>query len=546
MNIYQPILPQGESFSSRVLKTLSEQDAKKQRSNEMLQETMRTQAATGQLSDMVNQQLNDAIEQASKQRLLGVDQYAVMNQAVPEFYKNKSALTTLQQAHAAEMEALKADEDVEWNPKLAAQLNNKFFANKDGDALQLGDLSSHAAYTSTKGFSLKENYEYLSDSYNKKWADTFGDDVVFDHAVNKGFYDETTTETGKAIEVRKGIRSGDENSAKIMAGLIKGSEKNTAMILKEINANRPEGDKITSLEGVETQRIAEVAADILDRVAPIQEKTVYSANVKEKAKYESELELGVRKEVERLRSALQLSNSVKLQGYERVGATLAQDPAYAALSFNEKREYIKNNLGVTDPDRINAMMSPVTPTKSDGSNYSETETRVARNMVGRFESNLTTIRDLKLGEEIVGGQKQKTLVAYGTKKQLLNSLGSWYNQAISSGMSESEAESQVDKAAGKISEGEAYLVLTPSVGEEKTSAPSIQILTKEQMGSKRGSQVIANFTEGQVGGTWNELTFQMLGYNPFENFSAPEPPQEVTKDETDGITGAGSGFDFKK
>ena len=157
MNIYQPILPQGESFSSRVLKTLSEQDAKKQRSNEMLQETMRTQAATGQLSDMVNQQLNDAIEQASKQRLLGVDQYAVMNQAVPEFYKNKSALTTLQQAHAAEMEALKADEDVEWNPKLAAQLNNKFFANKDGDALELGDLSSHAAYTSTKGFSLKEN-----------------------------------------------------------------------------------------------------------------------------------------------------------------------------------------------------------------------------------------------------------------------------------------------------------------------------------------------------------------------------------------------------
>ena len=472
-----------------------------------------------------------------------------MNQAVPEFYKNKSALTTLQQAHAAEMEALKADEDVEWNPKLAAQLNNKFFTNKDGDALELGDLSSHAAYTSTKGFSLKENYEYLSDSYNKKWADTFGDDVVFDQILAEGgeFYDKTTTKTGKAIEVREGVKNGDELSTKVMAGLIKGSEKNTAMILKEINASRPEGEKITNIDNLTPKQIAEAAVGVLDRVSPIQEKTVQTANVIAKAELDAELKLNVQSQLTRLSSALQLSNSVKLQGYERVGATLAQDPAYAALSFNEKREYIKNNLGVTDPDHINAMMSPVTPTKSDGSNYSAAEIKEARNLVARFENNKTTIKDLQPGQEIIGGQKQKTLVAYGNKAQLLKSLDSWFSQAVSAGMNQAVANDQKDKTANMISEGEAYLVLTPSVGEEKTSAPSIQILTKEQMDGMRGNQIVANFTEGQVGGTWNGLAYKIAGYNPFKSLGAPEPTPEVTESEqpSNDIDSAGSGFEFE-
>ena len=540
MNIYQPILPQGESFSSRVLKTLDEQDARKQRSNELMQETLRTQAATGQLSDMVNKQLNDAIEQASKQRLLGVDQYAVMNQAVPEFYKNKSALVTLQQAHSAEVEALKADEDVEWSPTLAAKLNDKFFTNKDGEELGIGDISSHAAYTSTKGFSLKENYEHLSDSYNKKFADTFGDDVVFDQILAEPgeFHDKTTTKTGKAIEVREGVKNGDELSTRVMAGLIKGSEKNIAMILKEINASRPEGEKITNIDNLTPKQIADAAVGVLDRVSPIQDRTEQTVN---------QVNFGIfkidRQEAHSIKMAytqarLQYKNTLRLQGYATVGKALAQHPEYARLSFKDKRSFISKQFNTTDSAEINAIMAPsdLTAADTNPSNYTPAQKQDADKLQRRYQNTKREIKQMKAGSKTTIGEKRRSMMAYGNKDQLKEAIVSYYNKAINDGIiSKYEVNKIAGEAVTKAAEGDYYMIVSPSIGGEDNNAPSITIMDRKELDGLSGSQAIANMSEWQVGESWSGLAIKYLGFDPYANTGAPEPTQyptpEVTEDQ---------------
>ena len=538
MNIYQPILPQGESFSSRVLKTLDEQDAKKQRSNELMQETLRTQAATGQLSDMVNKQLNDAIEQASKQRLLGVDQYAVMNQAVPEFYKNKSALVTLQQAHSAEVEALKADEDVEWSPTLAAKLNDKFFTNKDGEELGIGDISSHAAYTSTKGFSLKENYEHLSDSYNKKFADTFGDDVVFDQILAEPgeFHDKTTTKTGKAIEVREGVKNGDELSTRVMAGLIKGSEKNIAMILKEINASRPEGEKITNIDNLTPKQIADAAVGVLDRVSPIQDRTEQTVN---------QVNFGIfkidRQEAHSIKMAytqarLQYKNTLRLQGYATVGKALAQHPEYARLSFKDKRSFISKQFNTTDSAEINAIMAPsdLTAADTNPSNYTPAQKQDADKLQRRYQNTKREIKQMKAGSKTTIGEKRRSMMAYGNKDQLKEAIVSYYNKAINDGIiSKYEVNKIAGEAVTKAAEGDYYMIVSPSIGGEDNNAPSITIMDRKELDGLSGSQAIANMSEWQVGESWSGLAIKYLGFDPYANTGAPEPTQDTDQEVTE-------------
>ena len=541
MNIYQPILPQGESFSSRVLKTLDEQDARKQRSNELMQETLRTQAATGQLSDMVNKQLNDAIEQASKQRLLGVDQYAVMNQAVPEFYKNKSALVTLQQAHSAEVEALKADEDVEWSPTLAAKLNDKFFTNQDGEELGIGDISSHAAYTSTKGFSLKENYEHLSDSYNKKFADTFGDDVVFDQIIAESgeFYDKTTTKTGKAIEVREGVKNGDELSTRVMAGLIKGSEKNIAMILKEVNASRPEGEKVTNIDNLTPKQIADAAVGVLDRVSPIQDRTEQTVN---------QVNFGIfkidRQEAHSIKMAytqarLQYKNALGLQGYASVGKALAQHPEYARLSFKDKRSFISKEFNTTDSAEINALMAPsdLTAADTNASNYTGAQQMAADQLQERYKNTMREIKQMQPGDKTTMGQQRRSLMAYGNKAQLKEAIVSYYNKAINDGTATIKDLNKAQQSIEKNGDGDFYMIVSPSIGGEDNSAPSITIMDKPKLESLSGSQAVANMAEYQTGESWNGLSYKYLGFNPYETTGSTTPAQDSTPEPAIEVSG---------
>lgn len=161
MNIYNPLQYTGKSFTSSVKETFQQQEAKKQASIERMNETLRTQAAQGRLGSLANSILNDALTQASEQGLIGVNQYEVMNQAMPKFYAAKSAVTDLNNSYNAELKAAEADESINVDANFLAYLNDKYYS----DDVTLETIDSHAANVVNKGFNIAEHTEFLNDEY---------------------------------------------------------------------------------------------------------------------------------------------------------------------------------------------------------------------------------------------------------------------------------------------------------------------------------------------------------------------------------------------
>ena len=88
MSIYNPLQFNNRSFSSRMLQTIDEQAAKKQESIDKMNETLRTEAAQGRLGKLTNGVLEQALADASEQGLIGVNQYEIMNKAMPQLPLN--------------------------------------------------------------------------------------------------------------------------------------------------------------------------------------------------------------------------------------------------------------------------------------------------------------------------------------------------------------------------------------------------------------------------------------------------------------------------
>lgn len=161
MNIYNPLQYTGKSFTSSVKETFQQQEAKKQASIERMNETLRTQAAQGRLGSLANSILNDALTQASEQGLIGVNQYEIMNQAMPKFYAAKSAVTDLNNSYNAELKAAQADESINVDANFLAYLNEKYYS----DDVTLENIDAHAANVVNKGFNIAEHTEFLNEEY---------------------------------------------------------------------------------------------------------------------------------------------------------------------------------------------------------------------------------------------------------------------------------------------------------------------------------------------------------------------------------------------
>lgn len=175
MNIYQPLKMNNESFSSRVLKTVEAQSEKKQASVDKINETLRTEAAQGRLGSIANDILDGALEEASKQSLIGVNQYDVMNKAMPKFYAAKSAVTDLNNSYNAELEAAKADSRIRVDANYLSYLNNKYYTGEEGAEVDLEGITGHAANVTNEGFSLTDNRNLLNfDVIGKDLVDSIG------------------------------------------------------------------------------------------------------------------------------------------------------------------------------------------------------------------------------------------------------------------------------------------------------------------------------------------------------------------------------------
>lgn len=161
MNIYNPLQYTGKSFTSSVKETFQQQEAKKQASIERMNETLRTEAAQGRLGSLANSILNDALTQASEQGLIGVNQYEIMNQAMPKFYAAKSAVTDLNNSYNAELKAAQADESINVDANFLAYLNEKYYS----DDVTLENIDAHAANVVNKGFNIAEHTEFLNEEY---------------------------------------------------------------------------------------------------------------------------------------------------------------------------------------------------------------------------------------------------------------------------------------------------------------------------------------------------------------------------------------------
>lgn len=161
MSIYNPLQYNNQSFSSRVLDTFKEQEAKKQASLDKMNETLRTEAAQGQLGSLANGILNDALAQASEQGLIGVNQYEIMNKAMPQFYAAKSAVTELNNAYNAELKAAQADDAINVDANFLSYLNDKYYS----EGVSLDNIDSHTANAISKGFDIAENSQFLNEEY---------------------------------------------------------------------------------------------------------------------------------------------------------------------------------------------------------------------------------------------------------------------------------------------------------------------------------------------------------------------------------------------
>lgn len=202
MSIYNPLQYNNQSFSSRVLDTFKEQEAKKQESIDKMNETLRTEAAQGRLGSMANTILEDALAQASESGLIGVNQYEVMNKAMPQFYAAKSAVTELNNAYNAELETAKADSRVRVNGDYMKYLNDKYYG--DGE-MELADLSSHAANAVNKGFSYIENPSLMNtEVVTKELQDRIGTELITEQVDEGNGMFSSLTISGKQEITEKG------------------------------------------------------------------------------------------------------------------------------------------------------------------------------------------------------------------------------------------------------------------------------------------------------------------------------------------------------
>jgi hypothetical protein len=220
MNIYQPLKMNNESFSSRVLKTVEAQSEKKQASVDKINETLRTEAAQGRLGSIANDILDGALEEASKQSLIGVNQYDVMNKAMPKFYAAKSAVTDLNNSYNAELEAAKADSRIRVDANYLAYLNDKYYTGEEGAEIDLEGITGHAANVTNEGFSLTDNRSLLNfDVIGKDLVDSIGQMkyTIRNNEGNGQF--STTTIDGKqevTVDGARALMQNEANAALVM------------------------------------------------------------------------------------------------------------------------------------------------------------------------------------------------------------------------------------------------------------------------------------------------------------------------------------------
>ena len=214
MNIYQPLKMNNESFSSRVLKTVEAQSEKKQASVDKINETLRTEAAQGRLGSIANDILDGALEEASKQSLIGVNQYDVMNKAMPKFYAAKSAVTDLNNSYNAELEAAKADSRIRVDANYLSYLNNKYYTGEEGAEVDLEGITGHAANVTNEGFSLTDNRSLLNfDVIGKDLVDSIGQMKYTQRNDEGSGQFSTTTIEGKQEITAEGARTLMQNEA---------------------------------------------------------------------------------------------------------------------------------------------------------------------------------------------------------------------------------------------------------------------------------------------------------------------------------------------
>jgi hypothetical protein len=220
MNIYQPLKMNNESFSSRVLKTVEAQSEKKQASVDKINETLRTEAAQGRLGSIANDILDGALEEASKQSLIGVNQYDVMNKAMPKFYAAKSAVTDLNNSYNAELEAAKADSRIRVDANYLSYLNNKYYTGEEGAEVDLEGITGHAANVTNEGFSLADNRNLLNfDVIGKDLVDSIGQmKYTIRNDEGGGQYSVTTVDGKQEVtaEGAKVLMQNDANAALVL------------------------------------------------------------------------------------------------------------------------------------------------------------------------------------------------------------------------------------------------------------------------------------------------------------------------------------------
>lgn len=274
MNIYNPLQYTGKSFTSSVKETFQQQEAKKQASIERMNETLRTQAAQGRLGSLANSILNDALTQASEQGLIGVNQYDVMNQAMPKFYAAKSAVTELNNAFNAELEAAKADDRINVDANYLKYLNEKFYG--DGN-IELDDLTSHAANAVNKGFDFLENREFLNyDVIGKSVVDQVGDLMYTERTDLAGGEYFITTVSGKRELSESGVKAMMQ-SPDVAALVLNLAGKESKADVSPAEAKDILNDYISS-----RSKSSRVEGDV--KMTPIKEKTLQSELAEERSK----------------------------------------------------------------------------------------------------------------------------------------------------------------------------------------------------------------------------------------------------------------------
>ena len=114
------------------------------------------------------------------------------------------------------------------------------------------------------------------------------------------------------------------------------------------------------------------------------------------------------------------------------------------------------------------------------------------------------------------------------KAQLKEAIVSYYSKAINDGTATIKDLNKAQQSIEKNGDGDFYMIVSPSIGGEDNSAPSITIMDKSKLESLSGSQAVANMAEYQTGESWNGLSYKYLGFNPYETTGSTTPAQDST------------------